>query len=260
MNADDICSAFCQPISLRPIPIGYVLRTPFRRADGDPVAVYIRRDETSLQEQYRLEDDGQTIGFLETSGVDLDAATRMEALADMLRECNAYYNQDEVVIHTDYMSEAEIPMASVLFTALMVRLHDLLLLSINRVRSTFRDDLIEMVKRQFGEGAVEVNKPLAESMKDYVIDIVVRAADQRALAIFAATSEIKALEALLFQLECKQRRIDTVRSMLVLESAKPRDIRTRTLSRVMNSDLTLASMDGEEIAIRRKMQDSLAYH
>lgn len=260
MNADDICNAFCQPISLHRIPIGYVLRTPFRRADGDPIAVYIRRDETTLQEQYRLEDDGQTIGFLETSGVDLDTETRMQALADLMREYNAYYDQDEVVIHTEYMSEFEIPVACVRFTALLVRILDLLLLASNRVRSTFREDLIEIAKRQFGEGAIEINKPLLVSMKDYVVDIIVRAPDQRALAIFAATSEIKALEALLFQFECERRDITTVKSMLVLESAKPRDIRTRTLSRVINSDLTLASMDGEEIAIRRKMQESLAYH
>ena len=260
MNTDDICNAFCQPISLRRVPIGYVLRTPFRRADGDPIAVYLRRDETNLQEQYRLEDDGQTIGFLETSGVDLDTETRMQALADMLREHNAYYDQEAVILHTDYMSELEIPMACVRFAALMVRIHDLLLLASNIVRSTFREDLIEMAKRQFGEAAVEVNKPLLASMKDYIVDIIVRAPDQRVLAIFAATSEIKALEALLFQFQCKQRDITAVKAMLVLESAKPRDIRTRTLSRVMNSDLTLASMDGEEIAIRQKMQESLAYH
>ena len=260
MNVDDICRAFCQPVALRSVPIGYVLKTPFCRADGDPIAAYVRRDETSLLPQFRLEDDGQTIGFLETSGVDLDTPTRLQALGDILREHNAFYDQDEVVIHTDYMPETEIPNASVQFAALMVRIYDLLLLSSSRVRSTFRDDLIEIAKRQFGDSAIELNKPIINNMKDYIVDIVVRSPDERALAIFAATSELKALEALLFQKECKERDLDYVRSMLVLENARPRDIRTRTLSRVMNSEIILASMDGEEIAIRRKMADSLAYH
>src|SRR6516165_670818 len=65
MNADDICKAFCRPIALHSVPIGYALRTPFRGTDGDPITVYIRREETTLEERFRLEDDGQTIGFSE---------------------------------------------------------------------------------------------------------------------------------------------------------------------------------------------------
>jgi Domain of unknown function DUF1828 len=56
------------------------------------------RDETSLEPQFRLKDDGQTIGFLDTSGVDLDTETRMQALADLLREHDAFYDQEEVYI------------------------------------------------------------------------------------------------------------------------------------------------------------------
>lgn len=259
MNADDICRAFCRQIALHTVPIGYVIRTPFRRSDGDPLAIYIRRDDTVPEERFRLEDDGQTIGFLETSGVDLDTDSRFEALAEMLREHDARYDESEVLIHSEYMTADDIPIASVRFTALMLRIFDLMLLSPGRVRRTFRDDLIEIVRRQFGDAAVRLNEPLNFAMKDYVIDIVVRSADGRALAIYAATSENRALEALLFSRECRDQHITTARPMLILETAKPRDVRTKTLSRVMNSDILLASMDGEEIAIRRKMQDTLAF-
>ncbi len=259
MNAEEICNAFCRPIALHSVPIGYALRTPFRRSDGDPIAVYIRRDETAPEEIFRLEDDGQTIGFLETSGVDLDTDSRFEALADMLRDHDAYYDQDEVLIHTSYMPSTEIPDACVRFSALMLRIHDLLLLSPGRVRRTFREDLIRIVERQFGSSAVQLNRPLNADMKDYVIDIIVKSPDGRGLAIYAATSESKALEALLFSRECRDQHVTNVRPMLILESARPRDIRTRTLSRVINSNIILASMDGEEIAIRRKLVESLAH-
>ena len=257
MNIEDLCKAFCQPLALHSVPIGYAARTPFRRPDGDPITVYIRRDAESLDELYRLEDDGQTIGFLETSGVDFDTDTRFSALAEMLREHDAFYDQEEILLHTPYISPSKIPTEFVRFTSLMLRINDLLLLSPGRISRTFREDLIAIVKQQFGEEAVHLNAAINAAMKDYIIDILVRSSDGLALAIYASTSESKALEALLFSRECRDQRLATVRSMLILESAKPRDIRTRTLSRVMNSDILLASMDGEEIAIKRKMQESL---
>ena len=257
MNIEDLCKAFCQPLALHSVPIGYAARTPFRRPDGDPITVYIRRDPESQDEMYRLEDDGQTIGFLETSGVDFDTDTRFSALAEMLREHDSFYNQEEVILHTPYLPSDKIPAEFVRFTGLMLRVNDLLLLSPGRVSRSFREDLIAIVKQQFGEQAIQLNGTINAAMKDYVIDILVKSPDGRALAIYAATSESRALEALLFSRECRDHRLTTVRSMLILESAKPRDIRTRTLSRVMNSDILLASMDGEEIAIKRKMQESL---
>jgi uncharacterized protein DUF1828 len=260
MNADDICKAFCRRIALHAVPVGYALRTPFTGGDGDPITIYLRRDETATDDRFRLEDDGQTIGFLETNGVDLDTDSRFSALADMLREFDAYYDQEEVLIHTAYFTPDKIPDECVRFTALLLRVIDMLLLAPGRVSRTFKDDIIAMATQQFGENNVRLNTSLNNIMKDYIIDIIVKGSDGRSLAIYAATSESKALEAMLFTRECRDQKITDVRSLLVLESAKPRDIRTRTLSRVMNSDILLASMDGEEIAIKRKMQESLSFH
>jgi hypothetical protein len=255
MKDEDFCRAFCAFVALHEVPIGYVLRTPFRRADGDPVAIYLRRAEDG---RFRLEDDGQTIAYLEDHGVDFDSETRSETMADLLKEYDAYWDDNESLIHTDYLPPADVPWIAVQFSALLLRVADLIFLASNRVRSTFRDDLIALVERQFGSSArIELNAALTDTMRDYPVDIIVRSTDGRSLAIFAATSELKALEALLFWREYRDQKLDTVRAMLVMETAKPRDISTRTLSRVMNSDLVLASMDGEEIQIGRKMQANL---
>lgn len=147
MNAEMICAAFCAPVALNEVPIGYALRTPFRRADGDAVSIYLRRDSED-RSRYRLEDDGQIIGFLEASGVDLETETRQEALADLLREHGAFFDETECVLHTDFMPEKDVPAAAVSFSALLLRVIDLLLLARNRVRSTFREDLIQMVENQ----------------------------------------------------------------------------------------------------------------
>lgn len=255
MNEDAFCEAFCQRLALREVPIGRVLKTPFRRPDGDPIDVYMRRADDGT---YRLEDDGQTIGFIEAGGVDLESDTRFEALTELLREYDAFWDENESLLHTDYLLEERLPPAAIKFSALLLRIYDLLLLTTSRVRSTFRDDLIDMVRRQFGpQAAIELNAPVQESMKDYLVDIIVRAPDGRSLAIFAATSELKALEAILFWKEYRDQDIRNMRAMLVLETAKPRDIKERTVTRVMNSGLILAAMDGEEIQIGRKMKESL---
>lgn len=255
MNESAFCEAFCERLALREVPIGRVLKTPFRRPDSDPIDIYMRRASDGT---YRLEDDGQTIGFLEAGGIDFDSDARFEVLAELLREYGAFLDEDELLIHTDYLQEERLPGASVKFSALLLRVYDLLLLTPSRVRSTFRDDLIDMVRRQFGpQAAIELNRPVQDSMKDYLVDIIVRSPDGRALAIFAATSELKALEALLFWKEYRDQDVANLRAMLVVETAKPRDIKERTFSRVMNSGLILAAMDGEEIQIGRKMKESL---
>ena len=47
MNADDICKAFCRSVALQAVPVGYALRTPFMGPDGDPLTIYLRRDEST---------------------------------------------------------------------------------------------------------------------------------------------------------------------------------------------------------------------
>lgn len=131
MRDADFCAAFCEKIALRRVPIGYVFCTPFRRPDGDAIALYVRGNDTG---QFRLEDDGQTVGFIETSGVDLESDSRFEALTDLLKEYDAQLDEHEWLIHTAYMDETDVPAAAVRFSALLLRLYDLLLLSSARVR------------------------------------------------------------------------------------------------------------------------------
>jgi hypothetical protein len=258
MKTEDFCAAFCEHLALHEVPIGYVLKTPFKRPDGDAIGIYFRRADDGT---FRIEDDGQTLGFLEASGVDLDSETRFEALADLLKEYSSFLDERESLIYTANMQERFLPAEALRFMTLMLRIQDLLLLAANRVRSTFRDDLINLVERQFGGSAasIDFNSPLQDSMKDYQVDIIVRSPDGRSLAIYAATSELKALEALLFWREARDQKITNNRAMLVVETAKPRDIKERTYSRVLNSGLLIASMDGEEISIGNKMRENLIH-
>jgi Domain of unknown function DUF1828 len=252
MRPDAFCEAFCAQLALHEVPIGYVLKTPFLRRDGDAVAIYIRRNEKDPR-LFRIEDDGLALTELEFAGFDLDTESRLDALGELLDEFDAQFDDTECVFHTDFVEEADLPQLSLRFFQLILRIPDLKFLVTERVRRTFLEDLLRLVEEQFVNCYVQVNRPVNPDMKDYVVDIIVRAPDERILAIFAATSELKALESLLFWRECKDRNVRHIRSMLVLEKAKPGYIKGRTLSRVMNSEILLASMEGEEVAIRQKM-------
>lgn len=255
MKPRDFCSAFCTAIALNDVPIGYAFKTPFRKADGDAIALYIRRGPNGV---FRIEDDGQTINYLEMNGFDLDATSRSDAFYNLLREYDAFYDDENLLIYSKDMDEKDVPAASVRFSALMLRVFDFILLNKSRVKSTFRDDLIAMIEEQFGQGCqIETNKPLQASMKDYIVDVLVRSADGRTLAVYAGSSELRALESLLFWKEYREQEIKGVKTMLVLETAKPRDIKDRTLARVMNSGILLATLEGDAIAVRQKMSESL---
>ena len=257
MKEEDFCAAFCREMALHEVPIGYVLRAPFRRPDGDAVAIYMRRLDGG---QFRIEDDGMTVAYLEACGFNFESESRLLALADLLKEYSAHYDENHFVFHTAPMPESAIPSASVGFMGFMLRVFDMLLLASDRVRSTFRDDLIRLVETQFGQTSIiELDASLQDSMKDYQIDILIRSKDGKNLAIYAATSETRALEALLFSREALDRRVQNTLAMLVVETAKPRAINQRTYSRVLNSSLVLASMDGGTVAVANKMEANLLH-
>ena len=135
------------------------------------------------------------------------------------------------------------------------------MLAQSKVRNTFLADLKEMVEVNFSDRAeVEFSAQVDINLKDYFADIVIHAPNGKALAIYAATSEVKALESLLIAAKIKEERLSKIKSMLVLETGKPQQIKARTLSRVMNSEVQLAAMDGTVQEITQKMAESVSLH
>lgn len=125
---EDICRAFCNEVHVKDVPIGLAVSTPFRRSDGDAVAFYVVRTDTAPGIA-RLEDDGQTMPYLEACGVDFETSTRRKAFEELLAEYGAEHDEDENVIRTSNMREEEIPRAALTFAALLLRLYDFLLLT-----------------------------------------------------------------------------------------------------------------------------------
>lgn len=257
MKLKELCSALCSGLAMREVPIGYAIKTPFHNQDGDSIGVYIRRQNDNPS-MLRLEDDGGTLAALEEYGVSFTNDARLDALSALLKQYDAQLDESDVIIHTEYLLEDRVPAAFTKFMALLLRIQDLQMLSQERVREIFKDDVRALVEKHF-KGRVEIledEKP-NEVLTDYVADFVLRAPSGETLAVFAASSELKALEALLLWQEVTRRNVKHVRSMAIFEGAKPQRIKSRTMSRLMNSEVLLGAMEGDTWELARKMAQNL---
>src|ERR1035437_5921117 len=134
-----ICNAFCGDLIVRSVPDGLAIGTGFKRENGDDIGFYVIQDK-SHQGLYRLEDDGLTIPYLEGCGVDFSAETRKQAFAEILEQYRALYDEDSATIASLSVTKEELPRAALHFVALLLRMADFLLLTPDRVFSSFRED------------------------------------------------------------------------------------------------------------------------
>jgi hypothetical protein len=253
---DALCKTFCANVEVTPVPIGFAVRTPHMKPDGDFASFYIRRNVES--DLYRVEDDGCTVADLEASGFDFDKESRFEAFTSILADHDVAYDDHGVLLSTPYMPLEALAESALSFSYLMARLPDLLLIVGSRVQRSFKEDLADLIETQFGQVcSIARNAPVDPGDKDYIVDFVIRSPDGRILAVFAGSSEMKALESLLFWEHTKNREGDALKSVVVLEGARPTAIKERTLSRVMNSGLILATLDGGLVNVGEKLRMTL---
>lgn len=143
------------------------------------------------------------------------------------------------------------------YMAFLTRVQDLLFLNRERVASTFREDLISAVEEKFeGIGEVEVGEAPIDSLPRYTVDTVVKTRGGKTLAIFPATSELNAVEAILFSKELELERIDNVIPFLVFEDFDSSKVSQRTTARALNSNLQTTAWNGGP----REVLDKLYSH
>lgn len=193
-----ICKAFCDDIRISEVPIGLAVSTTLRRSDGDAVGFYIVKDSSDT---YHLEDDGTTIPFLEASGVDFETATRQKALDVLLCEYDAAYDESECVIRSSVLEGDAVAPASIRFAALLLRLSDFLLLTQEHVSSAFKDDAKSLIRRAIaGRAAIDEDQFVNKSLSDVKADLILKAPDRDAVAVFLVQSAQKVNDAIFLQM------------------------------------------------------------
>jgi hypothetical protein len=101
---------------------------------------------------------------------------------------------------TAALLEQQVPAAALKFSALLLRLQDLVLLTPERAVSTFKEDAVKQIREALtNHAAIRENEPIAPGVEFYA-DLVIQAANRNPVAIFLAMTEQRVSEAAIVQL------------------------------------------------------------
>lgn len=234
----DICAAFCDGLSVREIPLGYAIKTPFTWLHGEPLVVFGEKSEGLV----RIRDAGDTLALLEDIAGDLTSETKLDAMRQLASEHGVFFDEENALFLSEWTDEANLGNSAIRFMSFLNRMQDLSFLSRDRVSSAFRDELTAAIKERFeGRFHVGVREVLSADHKEYTADIIIRSARMQA-AVYAAISEVNALEALLAgQVFGRDHGVRTV-PIVVFEDALHNKVSSRTRRRITNSP-TLQTAD-----------------
>ncbi len=213
-----LCKEFCGTLTVRQVSDGFAIGTGYQDEDGDTLGFYVIGPDESGK--FRIEDDGLSISMIEANGVDLSSKTRSDAFNALLSEYNVLFDTENGELSTELLTESELGSASMRFLAFMLRVQDLLLLTQERVASTFKEDATKMIHQKIkGKADLIESGIVHESLKENVVDLVIQSEGRKPVALYFGTSESKILEALLLQSYAENKHIDCS-VVALLESKK----------------------------------------
>ena len=190
---NDICAAFCDGLSVRKVPLGYAIKTPFTWLHGEPLVVFVEEQDGLI----RMRDSGDTLALLEDVAGDLSSQARVDAMQDIAFAHGITFDEENALFTSQWVDRSQLGNSAIRFMSFLNRLQDMALLSRERVGGVFREELAEAVMEHFGARyEVSVREPISPEHKEYTADILIRGAQVQA-AIYAATAEVNVLEALL---------------------------------------------------------------
>lgn len=228
----ELCQAFCNDITVTEVPAGLAVSTAFRRDDGDRVSFYVTKTDDG---SFRLEDDGATIQQLEAAGVDFETDTRRRGLESLLSSIDAHFDQNDGTIKTVPFSEPELPSRALEFVGVMIRMNDFLLLTQERVASTFKEDAAEQIRSVVGDRArIRENEPVSPRLSEVTPDMVIEAPARPPVAIFFGSSTARVNDAIFLHFaalhEVKQDL--SVVALLEEDNSVPSELRRRASNRL----------------------------
>lgn len=252
---DQLCRAFCNDIVVTDVPIGLAVSTTFRRPDGDAVGFYVVKDE-ALPGLARIEDDGQTIPYLEACGVDFSTQTRDRAFKALLDEYGAAYDSDECLVHTPYLNEEDLPKAAMRFVAMLLRIPDFLLLTQEHIETAFKEDAAKRIKEALGTRAtISENTEISEELSEFHPDMIFRVEDRVPVALFFGHSLQRVYEAILLQMAATYEAEEPLRVVALLESesAVSKEMQQRAANRLA----AVPVYKGDELAAIRRIEQEV---
>lgn len=215
---EQICEAFCENVQVTAFSGGLAISTPYQNfVSGDPIGIYALGPKAGA---YRLVDNALTIALLETEGATMDAASRRDALAQILEQHGAGYDEEMGEIFKDGVSEADLPKAILEFSALLLRLNDLILLTVDRVRNAFEDDVRAAVRAEMDKRHIRYaeGQPVSEDLSGFTPDMVFYPHNRDPVALFIATNDAKLWQAMLLRIVADSEKHVPLSVIAVLET------------------------------------------
>jgi Domain of unknown function DUF1828 len=251
-----LCKAFCDELIVREVPAGLAVSTAFTLSNGEPLGFYVVGPDPSGR--FRLEDDGTTVPMIEAMGIDLETQTRSDALAALYVEYGAVYNPDSGELSTPPMLEDAIPSRALQFLGLMLRLQDLVLLTPERIASTFREDATKAISISLGDKARIYEDQSPASGIEYAADLLIEAPNRTPVAVFLAQSEQRVLEAVVAQMAVTYEARADCSIIALLE--KDSSVTAKMRKQASNRLTAMPIFDGDEqAAVQRIVREVLGY-
>lgn len=255
---EELCRAFCNDILVTSVPAGLAVSTAFKRDDGDRVSFYVIDEPGGM---IRLEDDGATIPILEGAGVDFETDTRQRAFDTLLMSVDGYYDDDEATIKTRAFPRDKLAARSLDFVSFMIRMNDFLLLTQEKIASTFREDAAARIRAAIGGRAnVRENEFVNSRLSEVRPDMVLEAANRPPVAIFFGTGTPRVNDAIFLHLtalhEVKQEL--SVVALLEQDSSIPTELRRRATNRLATVPVFRQDEDAAVARIAREAVGSAA--
>ncbi|MGB6228688.1 MAG: DUF1828 domain-containing protein [Litorimonas sp.] len=133
----EICGAFCEGLSIRKVPLGYAIRTPFMWVHGEPLVIFGEAKDGLV----RMRDSGDSLLILEDLAGDLTTDTKVEAIYELATSHGVLFDEEQALFTGGWVEESMLGEAAIRFMSFLNRLQDLALLSRDRVVSSFREEL-----------------------------------------------------------------------------------------------------------------------
>lgn len=215
---EQICEAFCESVQVTAFGGGLAVSTPYQNfISGDPIGIYALGPKAGV---YRLVDNAMTIALLEAEGATMDATTRRDALAQILEQHGATYDEEMGEIFKDGVSETDLPKAILEFSALLLRLNDLILLTVDRVRNAFEDDVRTAIREEMDKRHIRYveGQPVSNDLSGFTPDMVFYPDNRDPVALFIATNDAKVWQAMLLRIVADSEKHVPLSVIAVLET------------------------------------------
>ncbi|MHC2488922.1 hypothetical protein ACVII0_002714 [Sinorhizobium meliloti] len=222
----DICSAFCHDVEVSHFNGGIAVSMPYSNYLGEKVGLYVIGPEGG---PYRIIDNALTVSFLEAEGASLDSATRRSAFEGLLEIYGAAYDYDLGEVYIDHVDHDRLPKSILDFSALLLRLNDMLMLTQEHVANTFKEDVRAALRAELdGKAIILEDEPVSAGLAEIVPDMVFKAQNREPVALFLANSESKLWQAIHLQMIANYEARTPVSVVAMLENERIGSQKLRT--------------------------------